>query len=122
MYVYFNNQGVLTTNIPHGSPVRQNNPLSLYACFSPDYFFEKGENYEEWSAFASVVLPDGRTESNPIDTLTTVDDLIQTFYKTTDSEVTFDLEDEAPYLVYRFKFNAEQATKISGNIKIVITL
>ena len=122
MYIYFNNQGVLTTNIPHGVPVRQNNPLNLYVCFSPDYFFEKQKNYEEWSAIATVVLPDGRIGASNVDTLSTNNDLVQTFYKTVDSEITYDLEDEAPYLIYRFKFSAEQATKISGKIKIVITL
>ena len=122
MYIYFNNQGTLTTNIPHGEPVRQGNILNVYACLPINFYSSKQEDKDNWYAEITTVLPNNNQGVNSLLSLTESNNLMKLFRKTNDSEITYDLKDNAPYLIYHFKLTSEQATIVPGKLQLKIKL
>ena len=122
MYVYFNNQGVLTTSIPHGEPVRQGNWINLYACLPINFYSSKGEDKSNWLAIISTFYSNGTLGATDVLSTTTSENLIQVFRKNNDSEATYDLKDNHPYITYYFRLSPDQITKFSGKVQAKIVL
>lgn len=123
MYVYFNNEGVLKTTIPHGEPVRQGSNLNLYICLETDFFTSKNENIEDWTVNVDLILPNEKIGTTKLLT-TKVDNIPETiiFQKTNDSEVTYDLKNGKDYLCYEFSFTPETSTVYAGTLIAAISL
>ena len=123
MYVYFNNEGVLKTTIPHGEPVRQGSNLNLYICLEPDFFTSKNENIEDWTVNVDLILPNEKIGTTKLLT-TKVNNIPETiiFQKTNDSEVTYDLKNGKDYLCYEFSFTPETSTVYAGTLIAAISL
>nr|DAO54097.1 MAG TPA: hypothetical protein [Caudoviricetes sp.] len=123
MYVYFNNEGVLKTTIPHGEPVRQGSNLNLYICLEPDFFTSKNENIEDWTVNVDLILPNERIGTTKLLT-TKVNNIPETiiFQKTNDSEVTYNLKNGKDYLCYEFSFTPETSTVYAGTLIAAISL
>lgn len=123
MYVYFNNEGVLKTIIPHGEPVRQGSNLNLYVCLETDFFTSKNENIDDWTVNVELTFPNEKTGTTKLLT-TKADNIPETivFQKTNDSEVTFDLKNNEYYLCYQFSFTPELSTIYAGTLIASISL
>ena len=123
MYVYFNNEGVLKTTIPHGEPVRQGSNLNLYICLETDFFTSKNENIEDWTVNVDLILPNEKIGTTKLLT-TKVNNIPETiiFQKTNDSEVTYDLKNGKDYLCYEFSFTPETSTVYAGTLIAAISL
>ena len=94
LYVYFNNQGIMSTQILHGSGViRQGDSFEIYA------LFEEDSNLEDKLLFIQF-KPPGREEkwSSPY-LFTNLGS--QIFKKNTPREMTYDLVDGKSYLTYK---------------------
>lgn len=118
MYLYFNNEGDLTTNIPHGEILRQGSFLNIVVCLDLDFFYNKGENQADWKVNVQLGLPNGIIGTTKI-----VSDFeIATFRKTNDSEATYDLIDGKEYYMYKFLFTPAQATTVAGKLEIYTSL
>lgn len=118
MYLYFNNEGELTTNIPHGEILRQGSFLNIVVCLDLDFFHSKEENQEDWKVNIQLGLPNGIIGTTKI----VSDFKIATFRKTNDSEATYDLIDGKEYYMYKFSFTPEQATTVAGKLEIYTSL
>lgn len=119
MYIYFNNEGRITTKIPHGEIIRQGNPLNLYICVA-DNFFNDADTVLDWTTTVKLVYPDGKVSNEFIpNSLTPVR---KKFLKLKDSEVTFDLVHNKRYYTYIFNIDAENSTVIPGDLSLVVKL
>ena len=118
MYLYFNQEGDLTTNIPHGEILRQGSFLNITVCLDLDFFYNKEENQEDWKVNMQLGLPNGVKSTTKI----VSDFSIEVFRKTNDSEITYDLIDGREYYMYKFKFTPEQATFLAGKLEIYTSL
>ena len=119
MYIYFNNEGRITTKIPHGEIIRQGNPLNLYICVA-DNFFNDADTVLDWTTTVKLVYPDGKVSNEFIpNSLTPVR---KKFFKLKDSEVTFDLVHNKRYYTYIFNIDAENSTVIPGDLSLVVKL
>lgn len=119
MYLYFNKEGILTTSIPHGEPVRQGGFLNLYVCFDVD-FFENDIDRKNHSINVELTLPTGIIGTTKC--IPEKEPSIQVFRKTSDSELTYDLVDGFPYWTYHFKFTPETSTTYHGLVKANISI
>lgn len=117
MYLYFGKDGKLKTKINHDAPPRQGGDLNVTVCLDMDFWDDKerwgvdGDKYWVKTAMiksASDVLgyPQIATEGQ-----------IEVFYKLYNSEIVYDLVPGASYLMYKFRFSAEEVTKIPGQIE-----
>lgn len=118
MYLYFNKEGVLTTIIPHGEPVRQGSSLNLYICFDSDTFSDI-EEVKEYVFSVELELPGskgrGVTHFLPI---SSYPDKPEVFKKTNDSEITYDLINNRNYWIFHFIFTPAESTVNSGKLII----
>lgn len=119
MYLYFNKEGILTTSIPHGEPVRQGSFLNIYVCLDVD-FFEDDIDRKKHALNIELTLPTGVIGTT--NCVPEIEPSIQTFRKTSDSEVTYDLIDGAPYWTYYFRFSPETSTNYHGVLKANISI
>ena len=120
MYLYFNKQGVLTTVIPHGEPVRQGSTLNLYVCFDEDYFSNK-EELNKFVISSSLNLPSSNNRST--------DFIFQNypshpvlFEKLIDSEITYDLIPGKYYWIFHQELAPELSTVNSGKLTINVKI
>ena len=111
MYLYFNKQGVLTTVIPHGEPVRQGSYLNISVCLDLDTF--STEDSAKYGCRVELSFPNEKLGTHSID----LDGAEQEeFVKTDDSEITYDLVPGQDYWVYKFRFTPEQSTFNAGKV------
>ena len=111
MYLYFNKQGVLTTVIPHGEPVRQGSYLNISVCLDLDTFSR--EDSAKYGCRVELSFPNEKLGTHSID----LDGAEQEeFVKTDDSEITYDLVPGQDYWVYKFRFTPEQSTFNAGKV------
>lgn len=120
MYLYFNKQGVLTTVIPHGEPVRQGSTLNLYVCFDEDYFSSK-EELNKFVISSNLILPSSSNRST--------DFIFQNypshpvlFEKLIDSEITYDLIPGKYYWIFHQELAPELSTVNSGKLTINVKI
>lgn len=119
MYLYFNKEGILTTSIPHGEPVRQGSFLNIYICLDSN-FFENDEDRKQHSINVELTLPNGIIGTTKC--VPEKEPSIEYFKKTNDSEVTYDLIDGMPYWTYHFRFTPETSTNYPGLTKANISI
>lgn len=123
MYLYFDNNGTLTTQITHGQIPRQGSNLTFYALVSTDFFEANGDASDgDWYVNIQIINKNGQ------DLLPSIMPMIReglvTFCKSNNSEVTYDLVDGEDY--YCFSFSAPtdtfpHVTEQPGNIRVGIT-
>lgn len=116
MYVYYNNEGVLKTQIPHGEIVRQGGDFNLRVCFEPDF-----ADWDEVLLAAQVLLTDNKTTTG-YQTARDGEDIL--FEKANDAEVTYALIPGNPYKAFDFSWKHlewPEVTNKSGNIKVSVT-
>ena len=127
MYLYFKNDGTLTTQITHGQIPRQGSNLNIYALVSTDFFMENGDaSVGDWIASIEIINKNGQslltTSSNVLPSMT-FDGLV-TFQKSNNSEVTYDLVDDEDYYGYSFTVLNEDYPSVTaqpGDILVGIT-
>lgn len=117
MYLYFGKDGKLKTKINHDAPPRQGGDLNVTVCLDMDFWDDKerwgvdGDKY--WVKTASIKLASGVLRF-PI---TATEGQVEVFSKLYNSEIVYDLVPGASYLMYKFRFSAEEVTKIPGQIE-----
>lgn len=117
MYIYFNKEGVLTTQINHGEVARQGGTLRLYIAFDKDFdlsnkildirFKKPSENY-----FSNInYFPDSQVPQ------------FKVFEKVKNNEITYDLIEGQTYQVYTWTADSTVGiTDEYGNVSIVVRL
>lgn len=123
MYLYFNREGILTTSIPHGSPVRQGSSLEIVVCLDCPDRFNSHENYDPeilYNCQIELVLPNG--DRGTAQAITAEPPTCKVFRKTKDSEITYDLVDGRKYWTYTFRFEPEQATVDAGILEANVSM
>lgn len=127
MYLYFNNNGTLTTQITHGQIPRQGSNLTFYALLSPDFFEENGDaSVGDWYATIQIINENGQNLLGAF-SINMVREGLITFYQANNSEVTYDLVNGEDYYAFSFTAIASNTgyplvTAQPGNIKVGITL
>lgn len=122
MYVYFNNQGILTTSIPHGKPVRQGSYLDLFICLEKDFPIEENRVNVE------LIFPDGGAAGKQsigcFKAITEDEEVAKLleFKKMNDSETTYDLKNGELYWTYHFRFFPEESTLYAGKLVANISI
>lgn len=117
MYLYFGKDGKLKTKINHDAPPRQGGDLNVTVCLDMDFWDNKerwgvdGDKY--WVKTARIKLASG-VLGFPI---TAAEGQVEVFSKLYNSEIVYDLVPGASYLMYKFRFSAEEVTKIPGQIE-----
>ena len=117
MYLYFGKDGKLKTKINHDAPPRQGGDLNVTVCLDMDFWDNKekwgvdGDKY--WVKTARIKLASG-VLGFPI---TATEGQVEVFSKLYNSEIVYDLVPGASYLMYKFRFSAEEVTKIPGQIE-----
>lgn len=123
MYLYYNNNGTLTTQLTHGQIPRQGSNLNIVAMVSLDFFQTNGDaSVGDWYATIQIVNENGQDLINGVAVMTR--EGVTTFTKANNSEVTYDLVNDEDY--YTFSFGAlidsfPNVTAQPGNIKVGIT-
>lgn len=123
MYLYYNNDGTLTTQLTHGQIPRQGSNLNIVAMVSLDFFKTNGDaSVGDWYATIQIVNENGQDLINGVAVMTR--EGVTTFTKANNSEVTYDLVNDEDY--YAFSFGAlidsfPNVTAQPGNIKVGIT-
>ena len=117
MYIYFNKEGVLTTQINHGEVARQGGTLRLYIAFDKDFdlsnkildirFKKPSENY-----FSNInYFPDSQVPQ------------FKVFEKVKNNEITYDFIEGETYQVYTWTADSTVGiTDEYGNVSIVVRL
>ena len=127
MYLYFNKNGTLTTQINHGEVPRQGANLDVFALVDLDFFDENLDpNPEHW--VANIKATDSRGESVITTTLmtglnTSGNPESMVFAKANNAEATFNLVNGQTYYAFEYLINVSMfpaVTALSGNIKIGI--
>lgn len=129
MYLYFNKNGTLITQINHGDIPRQGANLDVFALVDTSFFDEKLDpDLEHWTANIKVI--DTRGESVVTTVLMTglnsqghPEPIV--FSKANNAEVTFDLVNGQTYYAFEYLIISSPTgfpavTALSGNIKIGI--
>lgn len=117
MYLYFGKDGKLKTKINHDAPPRQGGDLNVTVCLDMDFWDNKekwgvdGDKY--WVKTAKIKLVSGVLGYPQIAT----EGQVEVFSKLYNSEIVYDLVPGASYLMYKFRFSAEEVTKIPGQIE-----
>lgn len=123
MYLYYNNDGTLTTQLTHGQIPRQGSNLNIVAMVSLDFFKTNGDaSVGDWYATIQIVNENGQDLINGVAVMKR--EGVTTFTKANNSEVTYDLVNDEDY--YAFSFGAlidsfPNVTAQPGNIKVGIT-
>lgn len=123
MYLYYNNDGTLTTQLTHGQIPRQGSNLNIVAMVSLDFFKTNGDaSVGDWYATIQIVNENGQDLINGVAVMKR--EGVTTFTKANNSEVTYDLVNDEDY--YAFSFGAlidsfPYVTAQPGNIKVGIT-
>lgn len=123
MYLYYNNNGTLTTQITHGQIPRQGSNLNIVAMVSLDFFEANGDaSVGDWFATIQIINENGQDLINGVAVM--IREGVTTFTKANNSEVTYDLVNDEDY--YAFSFGAlidsfPNVTAHPGNIKVGIT-
>lgn len=121
MYLYFNREGILTTSIPHGSPVRQGSSLEIVVCLDHcSDIISSHDNKKLYNCDIELVFPNG--ERGTAQAITAEPPQCKQFRKTKDSEITYDLVDGRYYWTYTFKFTPEQATAYPGILEANVSM
>lgn len=115
MHIYFNQEGTITTQIPHGQIVRQGNSFDLFIAFSNDKSIYDPENKALWVSFET---PDGSLiDARMVEEKPTV----MQFTKLKPNENTFDFKNGNFYLVYHFNVSKTYGvTEKFGEAKILV--
>lgn len=122
MYLYFGKDGKLKTKINHDAPPRQGGDLNVTVCLDMDFWDDKekwgvdGDKY--WVKTARIKLASGVLGYPQIAT----EGQIEVFSKLYNSEIVYDLVPGASYLMYKFRFPAEEVTKIPGQINFELSM
>ena len=122
MYLYFGKDGKLKTKINHDAPPRQGGDLNVTVCLDMDFWDNKekwgvdGDKY--WVKTASIISASGVLGYPQIAT----EGQIEVFSKLYNSEIVYDLVPGASYLMYKFRFSAEEVTKIPGQINFELSM
>ena len=122
MYLYFGKDGKLKTKINHDAPPRQGGDLNVTVCLDMDFWDDKekwgvdGDKY--WVKTARIKLASGVLGYPQIAT----EGQIEVFSKLYNSEIVYDLVPGASYLMYKFRFSAEEVTKIPGQINFELSM
>lgn len=122
MYLYFNKNGTLTTQINHGEVPRQGANLDVHALVDLDFFEEQGDYHlDDWTALLKVVDTLGNTA---LSGATMNGPELITFVKSNNAEATFNLVNGQNYYAFDFLINSSiysDVTALSGNIKIGVS-
>lgn len=122
MYLYFNKNGTLTTQINHGEVPRQGANLDVHALVDLDFFEEQGDYHlDDWTALLKVVDTLGNTA---LSGATMDGPKLITFVKANNAEATFNLVNGQNYYAFDFLINSSiysDVTALSGNIKIGVS-
>ena len=122
MYLYFNKNGTLTTQINHGEVPRQGANLDVHALVDLDFFEEQGDYHlDDWTALLKVVDTLGKTA---VSGATMWGPKLITFVKSNNAEATFNLVNGQNYYAFDFLINSSEytdVTALSGNIKIGVS-
>lgn len=122
MYLYFNKNGTLTTQINHGEVPRQGANLDVHALVDLDFFEEQGDyQLDDWTALLKVVDTLGNTA---LSGATMNGPKLITFVKSNNAEATFNLVNGQNYYAFDFLINSSiysNVTALSGNIKIGVS-
>ena len=122
MYLYFGKDGKLKTKINHDAPPRQGGDLNVTVCLDMDFWDDKerwgvdGDKY--WVKTARIKSASGVLGYPQIAT----EGQIEVFSKLYNSEIVYDLVPGASYLMYKFRFSAEEVTKIPGQINFELSM
>lgn len=122
MYLYFGKDGKLKTKINHDAPPRQGGDLNVTVCLDMDFWDDKekwgvdGDKY--WVKTARIKLASGVLGYPQIAT----EGQVEVFSKLYNSEIVYDLVPGASYLMYKFRFSAEEVTKIPGQINFELSM
>lgn len=118
LYVYFNKQGVLTTQIPHGSGViRQGDTFDLYICFDEDVDLSNKALYIKFK-------PPGESEwGTEYDITNCYLGGLTVFKKISPNEITYDLKDGKKYHIFKYKVTISSGiTNKFGNLEALVTV
>ena len=122
MYLYFGKDGKLKTKINHDAPPRQGGDLNVTVCLDMDFWDNEekwgvdGDKY--WVKTASLISASNVISYPQIAT----EGVIEVFSKLYNSEIVYDLIPGSSYLMYKFRFSAEEATKIPGQINFDLSM
>lgn len=122
MYLYFGKDGKLKTKINHDAPPRQGGDLNVTVCLDMDFWDDKerwgvdGDKY--WVKTARIKSASGVLGYPQIAT----EGQVEVFSKLYNSEIVYDLVPGASYLMYKFRFSAEEVTKIPGQINFELSM
>lgn len=111
LYVYFNERGVMSTQILHGSgPIRQGDTFDLYV------LFEQNSDILAENLFFTFKIPGTRDWSTVM--IVNEDLGLQQFKKVTPTEITYDLVDGKKYRTFKFNvLNSYGLTDKFGNVE-----
>lgn len=122
MYLYFGKDGKLKTKINHDAPPRQGGDLNVTVCLDMDFWDDKekwgvdGDKY--WVKTARIISASNVIGYPQIAT----EGQIEIFSKLYNSEIVYDLVPGSSYLTYKFRFSAEEVTKIPGQINFDLSM
>ena len=122
MYIYFNNEGALTTIIPHGEEiaVRQGSTFNVHVLFETDcpYLVQDG-NAIDSSALYIKFKKNGEDFFGEDRPLTQQSDYV--FHKNSSNELTFDLKEGKTYIHYLYEGSQYDSSKY-GQLYGVVTI
>lgn len=124
MYIYIDKTGTIKTQIDHGEPVRQGNPLRLYICFEPD---DQNVGLNSYMTVQCKV-EDIHTDWSKNVFVFSLKPELETFKKFKTSEITYDLVDGKKYRVFQYSSNngaipcEEYTTLHFGKLECLLTL
>ena len=117
MYLYFDKQGVLTTQIPHGEIVRQSGTFTMHFVFENDYDF-----VNQHTLTIAFKRP-GEKDFGIFRYITTNQPRIEIFKKIKPSEVTYSFVEGQAYKIYEFVCDElVAATERAGEVQAVVRI
>lgn len=118
MYLYFNEQGVLTTQIPHGEIVRQSGTFTMHFAFEIDYDF-----VNRYSLTINFKRPGEKVFGNTYYVPVKDKPQPQIFKKIKSNEITYSFIEGQEYVFYDFICDSTiGASERTGDVEAVVRI
>lgn len=117
MYIYFNKEGIITTQIPHGEVIRQGGTFTL------SFFFEGIEDVSQYSLSIAFKRPGDKEFGTIWPISTAYPSSNEPFKKIRSNEMTYSFVEGKKYKLYDYECNLlTGASEKYGNVQALVKL